>query len=344
MSDVTVNTAGYTITKEAIDSVVNPFLDLDKALNQKFYLFEGQYDLIILSKIYDILDGNANENELFNLCMMASTPEPDMDDYYKLVTGIRRTLDSNGNYTYTLICGGKISKAAYEASFSKEDAYAHYSLPYLALGIMYEKVAIQQMVLVEQLKQVEKINEAIGTNNTALKLLSWMYDRVYSIATSETWSRHDNIADWGISSYDEVIVPESLGMKVKDLDYYLENTVKAGNLGRSGIESSTPYFWSGQYFSYQIGNYNRDGDVPIMINSDTHKTENVDVKEQATLTMLSNKQDAVRIYGDQLSTDSQLMTTKMSQYMQNSNVCISAATQVVKSIGDYLKTMTSNIR
>ncbi|MDR2432316.1 MAG: hypothetical protein LBD34_01005 [Puniceicoccales bacterium] len=280
-------------------------------------------------------DGNANVNDLFNLCMMASTPKPQSDGAYRLVTGIQRTIDSNGNYTYALkYSGSTISKAKYEESFSKEDGYKHYSLPYIALAIMYEKVGIQQMVLVEQLKQVEKINDAIRTNNTALKLLSWLYDKVYAKSTTSGTKATDYVSN---SS-----TPSDIGMDIAGLDAYLEHTVKGGNLGRSG--SDLPYIWDGYSFIYTYRNFNRDGDVPENGKDDTQKTQNIDVKEQATLTMISNKQDAVRIYGDQLSTDSQLMTTKMSQYMQNSNACVSAATQVVKSIGDYLKTIVSNIR
>ncbi|MDR0693592.1 MAG: hypothetical protein LBF49_03445 [Puniceicoccales bacterium] len=282
-----------------------------------------------LSDLSSSFDPNANVNDLLSLCMMASTPKPQPDGTYRVLTGIERTLDStNGNYTYVLKYGGTtINKATYEASFSKEDAYVHYSLPYLALAIMYEKVAIQQMVLVEQLKQVEIANEAIRTNNTALKFLSWMYDRIYGKSTTK-----------GTQTYDALLLTTGIDMDMFKLNSYLENTAKAGNLDSFG--NNSPYYYNG-YFVYDYCCYNRDGDKPTAKSQDT---ENIDVREQATLTMISNKQDSVRIYGDQLSTDSQLMTTKMSQYMQNSNSCISAATQVVKSIGDYLKTITSNVR
>jgi hypothetical protein len=293
----------------------------------------------VLEELLENFDINANINDLFNLCMMASTRIPLPDDSYRVMTDIERKIDANGNYTYEINYNGTlISKAQYDTSFSKEDGYKHYSLPYFALAIMYEKVGIQQMVLVEQLKQVEKINDAIRENNTALKVLSWLYDTVYGKSTIQSSS--------GTEWLDDNRVPKEIGMTLSELDKYLEEKAKAGNLGRSS--GSSPYKWNGTSFEYKYSSYNRDGDEP---GSSTGKnstapttTQNVDVLEQATLTMISNKQDSTRIYGDQLSTDSQLMTTKMSQYMQNSNACVSACTQVVKSVGDYLKTIISNIR
>ncbi|MDR2778865.1 MAG: hypothetical protein LBB16_01080 [Puniceicoccales bacterium] len=277
-------------------------------------------------------DPTTNINNLFNLCMMASTPQPQPDGSYRLVTGISRTTDDAGNFTYTLQYGTtpmSISKQQYESSFSKEDGYKHYSLPYFSLAIMYEKVGIQQMILVEQLKQVEKINEAIRQNNMALKALNWLYDKAYAESTKDSSSRQH-----GISGSD---CKRDTGMTITDLYNYLTQDVKSGGLSSDGIYSFSTS-GNGQ-FNCQIGAYNRDGDP-----GEGSNTQNIDVKEQATLTMLSNQQDSVRIYGDKLSTDSQLMTTKMSQYMQNSNACISACSQVVKSIGDYLKTITSNVR
>ncbi|MDR1528111.1 MAG: hypothetical protein LBS22_00790 [Puniceicoccales bacterium] len=291
-----------------------------------------------LNEVAPGFDPNASLDDLLNLCMMASTPQPQANDTYRLVTGIQRTLDANGNYTYALVYGGStITKAQYDASFSKEDGYTHYSLPYLALAIMYEKVGIQQMVLVEQLKQVEKINEAIRENNNALKALSVMYDRVYSQATTESHS-----SSWYFLRGSTL--EEATGVSIPQLIDYLTTT----QIGIPGADNICGlYRTHGNYpegaFQVAINRYDRDGDAPTTSSEGCH-TQNVDVHEQATLTQISNKQDAVRIYGDQLSTDSQLMTTKMSQYMQNSNACVSACTQVVKSVGDYLKTVVSNIR
>ncbi|MDR0742065.1 MAG: hypothetical protein LBE98_01210 [Puniceicoccales bacterium] len=287
-------------------------------------------------------DPTASYNDLLNLCMMASTPKPQADGTYKLVTGIQRSIDANGNYTYALMYNDAetLNKGQFEASFSKGDGYVNYSLPYLALAIMYEKVGIQQMILVEQLKQVEKINEAIRENNTALKVLSFMYEKVYSESTKGGQTPHCV----SITNAETA----SLGMTVGELDSYLESTVRAGNLGRHGNPNCAYYPPNGP-FNYWAANYNKDGDVPGSggsgkSDSASTETQNIDVKEQATLTMLSNKQDSTRIYGDQLSTDSQLMTTKMSQYMQDSNACVSACTQVVKSVGEYYKSIISNIR
>ncbi|MDR1232840.1 MAG: hypothetical protein LBJ75_01060 [Puniceicoccales bacterium] len=287
-------------------------------------------------------DPNASEDELFNLCMMASTPKPQANGTYRLVTGITRTIDKeSGNFSYALKYDNTktISQAEYEASFSKEDGYMHFSLPYLALAIMYEKVGIQQLVLVEQLKQVEKLNDAIKESNKALKLLSWIYDKVYAQASVE--------ANHGSAHLKNDDIPAGVDMTFGELDDFLEHTVGAGNLGRSG--GTTPYEWNESTFRFEYSHYNRDGNTPSSGGGKDAKdnpttTQNIDVTEQATLTMLSNRQDSTRIYSDQLSTDSQLMTTKMSQYMQNSNACVSACTQVLKSVGEFNKTTASNAR
>ncbi|MDR1891309.1 MAG: hypothetical protein LBQ23_04040 [Puniceicoccales bacterium] len=84
---------------------------------------------------------NMGINDLLNLCMMVSTPTAQADRSSRLVTGIMRTIGANGNYTYALQYGdASLSKAQYDANFSKQDDYVHYSLPYFALAIMYEKV------------------------------------------------------------------------------------------------------------------------------------------------------------------------------------------------------------
>jgi hypothetical protein len=278
----------------------------------------------------------ANPNDLLNLCMMASTPKPQADGTYRLVTGIQRSIDtSSGNFIYALTYGGAtLSKAAYDASFSKEDGYIHYSLPYFALAIMYEKVGIQQLILVEQLKQIEEINDAIKENNTALRALSYIYEKTYGICTE---SGHSPYTATAVTSSD---LENQTGMSMSGLISYLANKVKSPFSGGT-------YTANNSSFSFQCAQYNKDGDTPGKGSgkgATSTATENIDVKEQATLTMLSNKQDSTRIYGDQLSTDSQLMTTKMSQYMQDSNACVSACSQVVKSIGEYFKTNISNIR
>jgi uncharacterized protein YoxC len=45
-----------------------------------------------------------------------------------------------------------------------------------------------------------------------------------------------------------------------------------------------------------------------------------------------------------LSTDAQLMTTKMEQYIQNVNSSLTTCTQTVKAVGDLCKAITQNIR
>jgi hypothetical protein len=129
------------------------------------------------------------------------------------------------------------------------------------------------------------------------------------------------------------------GVSITKLHTYLKDIVKSNGFDGSGIYKVGISASDGKgIFKYLIAQYNRDG------NGDGGgEAQNIDVQEQATLTMILNQQDNTRIYGDKLSTDSQLMTTKMSQYMQNSNAYVSACSQVVKPIGNYFKTIASNI-
>ncbi|MDR2776565.1 MAG: hypothetical protein LBB17_00760, partial [Puniceicoccales bacterium] len=63
---VEINTGGYAITQDDIDMVTNPFLDLDKAFGATFYFLEGQYDQIVLEKIFVILN-SCNPTTLENI-------------------------------------------------------------------------------------------------------------------------------------------------------------------------------------------------------------------------------------------------------------------------------------
>ncbi len=303
-------------------------------------------------------------SNLLNLCLLAGTPSSGQDNY-TLASGVQRTLDSSGNYVYKIVSEGtKIETATLDASFSKKDAVAGMALPYFALAIMYEKTCIQQMILVEQLKQIEKINDEIEENNRALKVLTELYDKVYEAVT---WSsnKDDLKSDNKYKNLTFTISLNGCEMSVEELDTYLKKIVDSEiGLGEYGTirdfadVNANSYMIdkskNGWSFITVIARYDRDGNNMWSeytkwqkgekgSNVD-HNTSNIDVKEQATLTRISNLQDQVRMYGDTLSTDAQLMTTKMEQYMQDANSCVSACTQTVKSIGDYWKNIITNIR
>lgn len=315
-------------------------------------------------------DYNEIGSELLNLCLLAGTPSSGQDNY-TLASGVQRTLDSSGNYVYEIVKGDKIiASSLLDSSFSKRDATAGMALPYFALAIMYEKTCIQQMILVEQLKQIEKINDEIEENNRALKALTDLYDKVYSVVT---WTSNGDELKGQDSLYANLsyrISLEGSEMSVEELHKYLISAVGSGTgLGKIGdvtkfadvnadsytlVKEKDDNNQTVLYFRTVIARYDRDGNNMWSeytkwqkgekgSNVD-HNTSNIDVKEQATLTHISNLQDQVRMYGDTLSTDAQLMTTKMEQYMQDANSCVSACTQTVKSIGDYWKNIITNIR
>jgi outer membrane murein-binding lipoprotein Lpp len=50
------------------------------------------------------------------------------------------------------------------------------------------------------------------------------------------------------------------------------------------------------------------------------------------------------MYGDELSTDAQVLNTKLTQITQNYNSFLSIATQLAKSTGEYFKSIASNVR
>ncbi len=89
-------------------------------------------------------------------------------------------------------------------------------------------------------------------------------------------------------------------------------------------------------FSYHV--YNTEG------GTSGGDYQNIDVAEQGNLTKISNAQEAIRMYGDELSTESQMATTKLQQYTQNYTNCVSICSQLAKSTGEYFKSIAANVR
>jgi hypothetical protein len=150
---------------------------------------------------------------------------------------------------------------------------------------------------------------------------------------------------------------EYTGLSLEEIDDYLKNTVGVNG----GLESTTrhkvDHYEQGygvayvkdnasdeKAFYFATSHYDSDGQRIIgMTWGSVKNTSNVDVHEQSALTFVSNLQDQARIHGDKLSTDAQLMTTKMQQVMQESNANMSACTQSVKAVCDIYKSVTVNV-
>ncbi|MDR3143904.1 MAG: hypothetical protein LBT64_00165 [Puniceicoccales bacterium] len=293
-------------------------------------------------------DADARPEDLLNYCLLASTPQPDAQGKCKKIAQIERVTNDDGTYSYKIVYSSATVNLNDSKVFSKADAYSHTSLPYMALAIMYEKTCIQQISLLMQLDAIEMINAAIEENNKMMRALTWMYDKVYSHV-----SLNQKNGSAGIASSD---LQSATGVKMADLDAYLKK-ISGGSTGLCGTTSNSnpgQSIWdnySPNYVLYNNGFYFAQGHYDVTgqnikdTKGDNQKdTSNIDVHEQAVLTLISNKQDSVRIYGDELSSDSQIKTTKMQQYMQNANTAVSTASQVVKSLGEYLKATISNIR
>jgi hypothetical protein len=319
---------------------------------------------------------------LLNLCLLSSSPRTKTTDgkigydentreiiaptdrkeeyygTYCLASGVKRITNSDGSYSYEIVKAKKTNEEGKEeevkidseklkSSFTKIDAlfkpdenrFVTSTISWYAMAIMYEKVAIQQMVLVEQLNQIEKINEEIRYNNKVLSTLSEMYNKAYSWAVTDAGST--NPLTYVMKDLSEI----KWNGTAKDLTDYLEKTVGTGEISKRlaapGYDCKVAI--DGNSFSFPFAHFNKNGES-VIGQVDRSNTTNVDVHEQGALSTISMWQDQVRMYGDSLSTDAQLMTTKMEQYIQNANSSLTTCTQAVKAVGDLCKAITQNIR
>ena len=153
------------------------------------------------------------QNNLLNLCLLSSSPRTKTtngkigydentheiiaptdrkEEYYGnycLASGVERITNSDGSYTYKIVKADTppVDADKLKNSFTKVDAlfkpdengFVTSTISWYAMTIMYEKVAVQQMVLAEQLRQIEKINEEIRYNNKVLSTLSELYNKAY---------------------------------------------------------------------------------------------------------------------------------------------------------------------
>ena len=318
------------------------------------------------------------QDNLLNLCLLSSSPRTETisskigydestheiiaptgrkEEYageYCLASGVKRITNSDGSYSYEIVKasgeGSKINADKLEDSFTKIDAlfkpdengFVTSTISWYAMAIMYEKVAVQQMVLAEQLNQIEKINEEIRYNNKVLSTLSEFYNRAYSYSATSAKDKK-----WSGSCVS--LKEAKWDGTAKDLINYMERIVGVGTICTDyhktlygGIASIALSINDGEACIVPFAHYNKKGED--VIEKGEGDTENIDVHEQAALNMISMWQDQVRMYGDSLSTDAQLMTTKMEQYIQNVNSSLTTCTQTVKAVGDLCKTITQNIR
>jgi hypothetical protein len=325
------------------------------------------------------------QNNLLNLCLLSSSPrtkttnreigydkinheiiaptnrKEEYSDTYCLASGVKRITNPDGSYSYKIVKAsgeeGKISADDLKNSFTKVDAlfkpdenrFVTSTISWYAMAIMYEKVAIQQMVLAEQLNQIEKINEEIRYNNKVLSTLSELYNRAYSQMIVRANGDKDETKT--------IELKDIWNGTAKELTDYLECKVNTGTIcknkdspkGYGDASSDTANRFVAILDENEIAkcvvpyaHFNKSGENVRGKGEDD--TENIDVHEQAALNMISTWQDQVRMYGDSLSTDAQLMTTKMEQYIQNVNSSLTTCTQTVKAVGDLCKAITQNIR
>jgi hypothetical protein len=188
------------------------------------------------------------------------------------------------------------------------------SIVYFCLGMCYEKCLVAKALLAEQVKDIEEINKKIQTNNDFLNKANELYEDYYARASKGLF--------------------QSGGLNPSDNKYKVGNTtLPSYATGTCGVASMSS--------SYTQPVWNSEGGHGTDASDDF---SNIDVNEQGALTEISNVQESIRMYGDELSTEAQVLNTKLSQIMQNYNGFLSITTQLAKSTGEYFKSIASNVR
>jgi hypothetical protein len=180
----------------------------------------------------------------------------------------------------------------------------------------YEKSLAVKALLTSQVKAIEEINEKIRTNNDFLNAANKLYQNYYD-KCSQSGNTTGAVVDTTADAY-------KVGNTT--LPSYVNDSERRGSLTNGGMDAT----WTDS---------NGKGEA-----SSNSNYSNIDTKEQGNLTMISNAQESIRMYGDELSTKAQVENTKLTQIMQNYNSFLSIATQLAKSTGEYFKSIASNVR
>jgi hypothetical protein len=167
---------------------------------------------------------------------------------------------------------------------------------------------------------------------------------------------------------------EEISEKIEDLHGYLKNIggddllnllTDEDNNYFYGFEKISMYNSSGQtrqqildsvernftYIYQSNGSWSAPDAYPIGLKSYASTPsgkltgfDNIDVDEELNLTKIRNTQEFVRMHGDELVTDAQMMSTRLTQLTQDHSNFLTTASQICKSFGDNYLSITSNIR
>jgi hypothetical protein len=340
-TSVTIQTAGYLISQEAIDNINNGYLDLSRAKGNTFYFVETTYDQAILQKIFDAINSR-DIDALLNLYMLTARPpeikseeesgktSDEKPKEYRLLQSIEKDADGIFKPMYETNTAQTITKSKFDDSFTKSKAYIGLSPSFLVSAIMFEKISILGITMAIYVEELRKINEKIAENNKAIKTLSKLSDGFHECAMKKdatgTFVTY-NIADGC--------------MTPAELQTYLIKDVQCGGFGTDPSDKK-PYFGvvppQNKYgFCFWYGVYNTEG-------GDGGNRQNIDVVEQSALTEIANLQDAARRYGDELNSAASLLQTKISDLTQRANTCISSSSSVIKATGDTNRGLVANVR
>jgi ElaB/YqjD/DUF883 family membrane-anchored ribosome-binding protein len=271
-------------------------------------------------------------NKLLNICMMATRPATPTGESkeYKLLTSIEK--DANGNYK-PVFGGATINSSVFGSSFSKNTACPNETLSLLVLAIMWSMVCVEGVMVGLQMEEIQKIDDEIRKNNAAMKIMQNVNN---SYSEKSTDSSIDTSFSYELQGEDLTYfktVKELRSYFCDEVDYdFFSNSELVWVIGDKKIGIS-------------IDKYRADGDPVESTNPTTDQISGViDVVEQGAQSIIAHAQSAARKYGEELSTQSSMMSTKMQRYVQDITACTGTASQIVDDFGQTLGGISKNVR
>ncbi|MDR1256062.1 MAG: hypothetical protein LBJ94_04035 [Puniceicoccales bacterium] len=259
-----------------------------------------------LKEIFDALTSNTTEADKNTLLNIALKYNPVNGSGVRLATVAK---NADGTYTATAATGPAVTSATTVAGLAR-----HLSIPYFALAMAFEMSLAVKGMLAAQAQAILENNELTKKNNSMLRYANSIYLQTYNHVTNSGGGSHTY---FGTNN----------GITWEQWKPYVEGDCKFSLSVNSDIAQKQAYrSW-----------YDKEG-------SSGAGYENIDVKEQAELTTISNAQEAIRMHGDEIGTVNQQMNTKLNQFTQTYNSFSSIASQLVKSLGDYIKGVANNVR
>ncbi|MDE6431948.1 MAG: hypothetical protein K2L13_00965, partial [Opitutales bacterium] len=305
----------FKIDQSHKDRLKNLFYNLD-GLDEFCFTCTSEEDMsqVALKKIFDAVYATQNaedlgtSQDLLNLSLRYST----LDGTGKKITSISH--QSDGTYKITAMQDA----APGETMATPEHALAHLAIHYYALAVCLEKAYVVMDIMTVQLEQIESLNREIEMNNEYLRLANEWYSEYYRSTLKE-------------------------GTPFSSTDFSGRNVKPDGNRTLETYVRSVCGYSDFTTSELLIAQYDSEGNARKSDPSGQNFS-NIDTVEQGNLTMISNAQEAIRMYGDKLSMKQQIATVRLQQLIQNFAACITICSQLCKIIGDYIRSITNNVK